>query len=450
MHLTLAEISRILDVPGPASDTQVAGYSIDSRTIQPGELFFAIRGPRFDGHDFVAGVLAGGAAAAVVEQAGGPGTLVVPSVPEALNRLAAEHRRRWSGRVVAVTGSAGKTSTKDMIATVLASRFKVLKSEGNLNNQYGLPLSVLRLNATHQVGVFELGMSHAGEIAKLARIAQPDTGVVTCVAPVHLEYFASVEGIAHAKQELIFALPKNGHAILNADDRYVSTFGIGFEGYKVSFGMEKAADFRATHVESEGLKGVRFCLQWEGEPVEVRLPLLGRQNILNALAAMATAHTFGIYPRQTREALLNYRTPKMRGEVQTARGATIINDCYNSNPRALAFMLQSLAETPAVGRRIAVLGEMLELGPASPDLHRESGKLAARSADIVIGVRGDARHLVDGAIEAGLEASHARFFASTAEAGDYVASLVQSGDLLLFKGSRGVRLEEALSKIAGE
>jgi UDP-N-acetylmuramoyl-tripeptide--D-alanyl-D-alanine ligase len=444
MNLTLAQVSDILGLPKPASDVAVTGYSIDSRTIQPGQLFFAIRGPRFDGHDFVREVLEKGAAGAVVEKGDG---LVVPSVPQALNRLAAECRRRWAGRLVAVTGSVGKTSTKDMIAAVLSTRFRVHKSEGNLNNHYGLPLSLLRLQESHQVGVVELGMSHPGEIAELARIAQPDTGVVTCVAPVHLEFFLGIEGIARAKQELIQSLPAGGMAVLNADDPYVSRFANGFEGYRVSFGIEQPADFRATRLADLGLQGTTFCLQWEGECVETRVPLPGRHNVLNVLAAMATAHTFGIYPKEARAALASFRALKMRGEVQTVNGVTLVNDCYNSNPRALQFMLEVLRRTPAEGRRIAVLGEMLELGPASAALHREAGKQAAAAVDYLVAVRGDARHLLDGAVAAGLDPARAVFFDTPAAAAEHVSSLVLPGDVVLFKASRGVRLEEAVQRL---
>jgi len=451
MQLTLAQIADILAVPGRFDNAVVAGYSIDSRTIRPGELFFAIRGPRFDGHDFVSAALQAGAAGAVVERTqeriDTQRILRVPSALEALENLAAEVRRRWGRPLVAVTGSAGKTSTKEMIAAVLATRYRVLKNEGNLNNQYGLPLSLLRLEETHEVGVFELGMSRAREIAELARIAQPETGVVTCVSPVHLEFFSDIEGIARAKQELIQALPATGTAVLNADDPFVSRFGQGFGGRVVTFGIEQPADFRATGITENGTRGVHFRLERAGEPLELALPLVGRHNVLNALAAIATAHTLGIAPAQAAGALAGFRPPKMRGEVLEVNGVTVLNDCYNSNPRALAFLLETLARMPARGRRIAVLGEMLELGPTSPELHREAGRQAAAAADYLVAVRGHARHFLEGAAAAGADAARLAFFDTAAEAGSYVASLVQPGDLVLFKGSRGVRLEDALAKL---
>lgn len=451
MQLTLAQVGEILGVPGGAADVTASGYSIDSRTIQPNELFFAIRGPNFDGHDFVRTALEKGAVGAIVERDGASGgrLLYVESTLRALERLATEVRRRWGRPLVAVTGSAGKTTTKEMIAAVLETRLRVIKNEGNLNNQYGLPLSLLRLDTTHEAGVFELGMSHVGEIAALARIAAPDVGVVTCVAPVHLEFFESINGIAAAKRELVEALSAGGTAVLNADDAFVSRFGEAFAGRVVTFGVESAADFRATELQDGGVHGVEFAVRSAGDMVNVVVPLIGRHNVLNALAAIATGHVFGIAPSEAAAALAAYRPAKMRGEILEICGATVINDCYNSNPRALEFMLEALARTPTATprRRIAVLGEMRELGPTSPDLHRAAGRKAARAADWLVAVAGDARYMVEGAIAAGLDPSRAAFFDDAPAAGEYVASMVQEGDVVLFKGSRGVRLEQALERL---
>lgn len=456
MQLTLGEIAKILAVPRPVAGAPVTGYSIDSRTIRPGELFFAIRGPRFDGHHFVATALSAGAAGAVVEEAWAPPVLPADVVllrvagpPAALETLAAEVRRRWGGPLVAVTGSAGKTTTKEMIAAALATRLRVLKSEGNLNNQYGVPLSLLRLEPEHQAGVFELGMSRAGEIAALARLARPNIGVVTCVAPVHLEFFSGMEGIAAAKRELIEGLPPDGTAVLNADDAFVSRFADGFPGRSVTFGIECPADFLAAHVQATG-RGARFRLEWAGDSLDIELGVAGRHNVRNALAAVATAQVLGISPAEAAGGLAAFRPQKMRGEWLDVRGATVLSDCYNSNPRALESMLQVLAETPALGRRIAVLGEMRELGPASLELHREAGRRAASAADYIVAVAGDAQYLIEGAAAAGMDAARLAFFAGAREAGRHVASLVQPGDVVLFKGSRGVKLEDALEEMKNE
>ena len=277
--------------------------------------------------------------------------------------------------------------------------------------------------------------------------------MVTCVSPVHLEFFSDIEEIALAKQELIYALPPSGTAVLNADDPLVSGFERQFTGQTISFGIERPADFRACDITAStqgGRSGVRFRLEWAGDPLEVALPLLGRHQVLNALAAVATAHSLGIEPDRAASALTAFRSLKMRGELLEVNGVSVLNDCYNSNPRALELMLETLARAPASGRRIAVLGEMLELGPTSDELHRQAGRQAAAAADHVVGVRGHARLLVEGAAAAGLDRDRLAFFGSAAEAGDYVASLVQHGDLVLFKGSRGVRLEDALSKLMND
>ncbi len=448
MKLTLAEVGEIVGAAvSGAGHTSVTGYSIDSRTIQPGDLFFALKGPNFDGHDFVGRALEAGAAGAVVERNGtgtGGALLEVPNTVTALESLAAAVRQRWGRPLLAVTGSAGKTSTKDLTAALLATRYRTLKSEGNLNNQYGLPLSLLRADETHEIGVFELGMSHAGEIAHLAAIARPETAIVTCVAPVHLEFFAGIEGIAAAKRELVESLPPGGLAVLNADDPRVSQFADHLPVRCINFGLCEEADFRAEDIREHGLRGTSFTVRWEGPPEQMGLALIGRHNILNALAALAAAEAYGVPPAAAADALREFRPGKMRGQVSDWQGAAIVNDCYNSNPRALEFMLDALARTAVQGRRIAVLGEMRELGAASAELHRAAGHHAAQAVDYLVAVAGDARYFLEGAIAAGLSRAHTAFFDSAAEAGPFVASLLQPGDIALFKASRGVKLERAL------
>jgi len=428
-----------------ALDNAVTGASIDSRTLRPGDLFFALRGER-DGHQFVEQALAGGAAAAVVAASSGmrgPRVLAVEDPEAALQRLGVEARRRWGKRIVCVTGSAGKTTTKEMIAAVLAKRYSVAKSEGNLNNHLGLPLSLLSLEDSHDVGVFELAMSHAGEIAQLARWAKPDAGVVTCVAPVHLEFFDSVESIGRAKYELIQALdPASGVAILNADDPHVSKFA--FAGRTFTYGVEKEASFRARDLRQDHGESFAAC----GTRFTIHLP--GRHNVLNALATIAVGSLFEVSPAEAAAALEAFRPAKMRGERMEWNGVTLINDCYNSNPQAALSMLEWLRQAPATGSRLAVLGEMLELGPAGPDLHRNVGNAAARCATRLIGVRGLARQIVDGASDAGMTKEACRFVETPEEAADVVAAWIHPGDLLLFKASRGVRLERAIARLTGK
>jgi UDP-N-acetylmuramoyl-tripeptide--D-alanyl-D-alanine ligase len=371
--------------------------------------------------------------------------LAVPDTLAALQNLAQAVRTRWGRRLAAVTGSAGKTTTKEILAALLAARFRVLKSEGNLNNEYGLPLQLLRLEEEDEAAVVELGMSHAGELKRLAEIARPDVGVVTRVAPVHLEFFASVDEIALAKRELIEGLTgRESVAVLNADDSRVARFAQVAPGRVVTFGVAGSGDFRAENIQDRGLNGSEFDFLGPGGRARLRLPLAGRHNISNALGALAAASVWGVGAAEAREIFPKLEATGMRGRVlQYDAGFTVINDCYNSNPVALAAMVELLTNTPAEGRHILAAGEMLELGPASAELHREAGSAAAATGKLgwIIGVQGDAENFVRGAIEAGHPAGRAKFCASSAEAGELVGNLMERGDVLLVKGSRGVKME---------
>jgi UDP-N-acetylmuramoyl-tripeptide--D-alanyl-D-alanine ligase len=431
------------------------GYSIDSRTIAPGELFFAVRGDRFDGHDFVASALERGAIAAVVsrgwfealpEGARHQPLLVVEHDPlTALQTLAAAVRRHWGGRVVGITGSAGKTTTKEAVAAVLAARFQALKSEGNLNNGFGLPLQLLRLEPEDEVAVIEMGMNHAGEIAALAKIAAPNWGVVTNVGWAHAENFPDgISGIARAKYELIEALPADGVAFLNCADPYVSQFGRNFHGKTVSFGSGPCAEPHAEDVVEAGQEGSRFRVVAGGESAAVRLSLMGRHNVTNAMAAIAVGLQAGIPLAECVAAVEGLKAGSKRGQIRKFRGATIIDDCYNSNPEALKSMIATLVSIPAA-RRILVAGEMLELGRDAAELHRACGDFAARQGiGIVVGVRGLAVHLVDGAAAAGAEAV---FVESPEAAAEWLLASLREGDAALLKASRGVQLERALAAL---
>ena len=454
MKLSLAQVASIVQASG-LYDPQVvaAGYSIDSRTIQPGELFFAVRGERLDGHDFVEAALTKGAAAAVVarEQLGRIADqsrlLVVEDPLVALQQLSAAVRRMWGKPVVGITGSAGKTTTKEIVAHVLATKFNVLKSQGNLNNHFGMPLQLLKLEPEHDFAVIEMGMSHAGEITALAKLAQPDCGVVTMVAPVHLEFFDSIAGIAKAKRELIESLPPNGIAVLNADDPYVSQFGRDFPGKVVFFGLYKPADVSARDIEALRPLGSAFEVVYNDEVAPAALPLLGEHSIYNALAGVAVGLQYGVTLKDAAAALSSLTAGDKRGQMLEFEGATVINDCYNSNPKALESMVRSLAQMPAQ-RRIVVAGEMLELGPSGEAMHRDCGQLMGNyRVDFVLGVRGLAQLIVEGAASANVDAE---FVASPEEAGEWLRSNIKPGDLVLVKGSRGVRLERALEGWMGK
>jgi len=448
MRLPLARIGEFIAATGEYQADDVArGYSIDSRTVQPGELFFAVKGERLDGHDFVEQALKKGAAAAVVSRSdlsrygSNARLLTVNDTLAALQTLATAVRKLWGKALIAVTGSAGKTTTKEAIAHVLASRFRVLKSEANFNNHFGLPLMLLKLEPGHDVAVIEIGMSHAGEIRALAKIAQPEIGVVTNVAPVHLEFFDSLAAIAGAKYELIESLPAGSTAILNADDDYVSQFGRDFHGKVVMYGTRPEADVRAENIVACGAEGSEFDVLVNGCREHTRLPLVGAHNILNALAAVAVAMERGLKPSETVSALATLTPADKRGEVVQLGNITVINDCYNSNPKALSVMMDALAAMPAK-RRIVVAGEMLELGPASEEMHRQAGEHAAKNKiDVVLGVRGQAQALVEQARRAG---ARAEFVATPQEAGEWLARETRDGDVVLLKASRGVKLEGAV------
>jgi UDP-N-acetylmuramoyl-tripeptide--D-alanyl-D-alanine ligase len=355
-------------------------------------------------------------------------------------------RRQWGKRVVAVTGSAGKTTTKEAIAAALGAKFNVLKSKGNLNNAYGLPLQLLRLEPEHEFAVVEMGMNHAGEIAALARIATPDWGVVTNVGTAHVENFADGQaGIARAKFELVASLPANGIAFLNCDDPYVSQFGRDFAGKAVYFGCGPCADPQIL-VVGEGASGLQVRYRSGSREVDVTLRLLGGHNAHNAMAALAVAREAGVDPAAAAAALASLTPGDKRGEVIDLGGITILNDSYNSNPEALRSMIRTLAARPAL-RRILVAGEMLELGEYGPELHSACGKAAAEAGiDIVVGVRGNAERLAAAACAGGV----ASLFLPDAEtAGRWLVKNLRHGDVVLIKGSRGVRLEQAVEIAKG-
>ncbi len=463
MKLTLAEAAMgagaVLEAPASvvqAGALVVSGYSIDSRTVVPGELFFAVRGDRLDGHDFVVAAVERGAIAAVVSRARvaalPDAALAVPLLIAedtlvALQALAAHVRRRWGKRVVAVTGSAGKTTTKEAIAAALSAKFNVLKSIGNLNNAFGLPLQLLRLEPEHEYGVIEMGMNHAGEIAALARIAAPDWGVVTNVGTAHIENFADGQaGIARAKFELVASLPANGVAFLNCCDPYVSQFGRDFPGCVIYFGNGPCADPQIVE-ETEDPSGLHVRYRAGQSEGSFTLNMLGAHNGSNAIAGLAVALEAGVELELAIKALESLTAGDKRGQLMEIAGATLLNDSYNSNPEALRSMIRTLAARPA-RRRILVAGEMLELGEHGPALHAACGKAAAEAGlDIAVGVGGNAEHLATAACAGGV----ASVFLPDAEAaGRWLLQNLQPGDVVLVKGSRGVHLERAIDFVKNQ
>jgi UDP-N-acetylmuramoyl-tripeptide--D-alanyl-D-alanine ligase len=460
-------------------DKQIADFSIDSRSVKAGELFFALsqedyaragfNGTFADAHEFIADAFNHGAIAAVAraDRVRGDEKLsaikdrlvLVDDAIAALQQLAHRVYEAWDKPVVGITGSAGKTTAKELTAHVLqSSGRRVLKSERNYNNGLGLPLSVLRMvslnNSPDQfdLAVLEMGMSSpTHEIQRLCQITPPDIGVELMVAPVHLEYLGTIENIAAAKAELIEGLKPGGIAVLNADDELVIRMRERHPGKTITFGIQQAADVTASEIDTEHLARLTFRLKTPLGEAATTLPMSGRHNLLNALAAAAVATCFQIRPEQIADALGSVKPPGMRGEtLDFAAGFTVVDDSYNSNPRSLISMVRTITEAgDARKRRVVIAGEMLELGPEAARLHREAGREMAKSGvDLLWGIRGLAAEIIAGAREAGLTAT--RFFESAEEAAAVIATEVNEGDLILVKGSRGVATDKIVSALRRE
>jgi UDP-N-acetylmuramoyl-tripeptide--D-alanyl-D-alanine ligase len=435
--------------------------SIDTRTIEPGQAFLAIRGPRFDGHDFLGQAVTRGAGALVVSDEGAwralpPSDLpvvVVPDTVEALQAAARHVRRESRATVIAITGSAGKTTTKEATATLLSPRFSTLRNRGNLNNHIGLPLSLLDLQDGAEAAVVELGMNHAGEIRRLVGIAEPDVRVWTNVGTAHIEYFGSQEAIAAAKAEVLEGADRTTICVANGDDPLVMAHARSFAGALITFGTGDAADVRAVEVEDHGLTGQRARVLTPAGSVTLDLMLPGRANLENVLAAVAVASRLGVPLDVVAAQAATLRPAPHRGELhRLRRDVWVYDDCYNASPTALERTLQLLASDPSGRRRVAFLGEMLELGAASGELHRRCGAAAARAGVERLVTVGDAPAAAfgAGAIAAGLPASSVTHVATSDLAADLVPAIVRPGDVVLVKGSRGTRMERVVDRLQVE
>ncbi len=417
-----------------------SSWSIDSRTIQPEDFFIALRGDRFNGHDYVNLALERGAVAAMVDHPMPGNVVVVPDTQEGLEELGRRARQQWGRTVIAITGSAGKTTTKDIIAALLSTQYRTAKTQGNLNNDIGVPLSILRIPDEAEVAVLEMGMNHTGEIKHLCSIAKPNIGVITNIGYAHIENFESINGIAHAKGELIESLGQDGIAILNSNDPRVFGLKTKHSGKTITYGTTEDADIRATDIE---------CLPSGGnftvDGVRFYCPLVGNHNLLNILAGIATARALEIPLSSMVEVVAALAPSRMRGERMSHRGIHILNDSYNSNPDAVQVMIDTLMDLPGE-RKVAVLGEMLELGAWSDPLHHKTGIYAAgKNLSLLIGIRGKALQMIDAARQAGMK-DNAFFFHTPEEAGDFLKTKAREGDSILFKGSRGTQVEKALER----
>ncbi len=439
------------------SDRPIRGAAVDSRQVTPGQLFVALPGERTDGHEFIADALARGAAGLLVTRpiadpaALGDVTVVrVANSLAALGAVAAGWRRRFRLLVVGVTGSIAKTSAKEAIAAVLRERFVTLRSEGNQNNEIGLPLTVLQLNPEHEAAVLEMGMYVGGEIAELARIARPSIGLVTAVQPVHLARIGSLRAIEAAKGELLEALPPDGTAILNADDPIVRRMGSRSVARSMTYGFDAGADVGAEAVESAGLAGMRFMLRTHAGRRAVAIPTLGRLSVHNALAGAAVGHAAGLRLDEIVAGLgVGWSAPH-RVQVVRMGAVTLIDDTYNASPRSVVAALDLLGGVS--GRRGAVLGEMLELGEAGDEGHRVVGEAAARTADWLLVVGGAAAGIAEGAVAAGMDPARVWLVADIDAALEFLPPRLRDGDVVLVKASRGIGLErlvEGLGREAG-
>jgi len=458
MNLPLAEISKAVGGTLAGQGSAVArGYSIDTRTLNPGDLFFAIKGPNFDGHNFVKQALEKKASGVVVESAfsadpeSSPesGVIKVCSPTAALQALGQHVRRRWARPIIGVTGSAGKTTTKAMIGAVLSRKFKVLRTIGSLNNELGVPLTLLRLDPEHEIGVLEMGMSAKGEIRRLAEIAEPNEGLVTNVNPVHLEFFKSVDEIAEAKAELLEGLFEPRTAYLNNDDSRVRAMARKFDGRIITYGVKTASSYKAQQIQDRGIDGSTFTVHHGRRDIKFALPMFGTHNISNAMAAITVGASHDVPWDEIQAAVAGLKPEKMRGQVTRFRdGFAAIDDSYNSNPRALTEMIRFIGKLQGFSRKIIVAGEMLELGEESAALHQTCGREAVTAGvDLVVGVQGMAKEILAGARAAGFSEEKLTFMPDSVEAGEFLARTVRSGDVVLIKGSRGVKLEQALNTL---
>jgi UDP-N-acetylmuramoyl-tripeptide--D-alanyl-D-alanine ligase len=439
-----------------AADVAFDSVSIDSRTIKPGALFVALRGDRFDGHEYVAQALSRGATgvlvSAPVKATEGAVVIQVPNTLSALQALARDIRRRSGAKVVAITGSAGKTSTKEITADLLATKYRVFRNQGNLNNHIGLPLSLTELAHGPEIAVVELGMNHPGEIRDLIRIAEPEARIWTNVGDAHIGFFGSRDAVARAKAEILERADSGSLLVANADDALVMTHASGFNGRIVTYGVDPAAHVRAGEIEDRGFDGLAATVHTRAGNIHLKLGLPGRAHLMNALAGVAIALEFGVDPAAIAATVANVRPVARRGAlVRLPGGARVVDDSYNASPAAVQLMLQTLAATPSARRRIAVLGEMLELGDAARALHEECGRVAHETGvDLLVAVGGHAADgFVSGARAAGLPADRTMRFANSASACAPLIGLVQQGDLILVKGSRGTRTDLIVDALAG-
>ena len=450
------EKKQLDELLGRMERMEIKGVSIDSRNIKEGELFVALKGDRFDGHDFVRDAIKKGAWGALVDRSalelryeslgGIKNILAVEDTLLSLQEMALMHRKKFEVPFAGITGSNGKTTTKEMLACILRRKGPVLKNEGNLNNHIGVPLTLLTLDSGHRAAVIEMGMSALGEIDLLGRLVNPDVGVITNIGPAHLEFLGSTDTVAEAKAELLANLKPGGTAVLNADDRYFDLLRSRWSGKVITYGVDRKADVTASGIRQEK-DSTDFTLTCGDEQAKVRLQAVGRHNISNALAAAAAATALGLPLEAVRDGLQEFAPVAMRSEIKVLHGRTVLADCYNANPGSVRAALETLVTLRPGARSVAVLGDMLELGDAGPGEHREAGRIAARLGVYAVIAFGTlARHILEGAAAEGMPKGSLFTAASHREAAELLRAHSRNGDAVLVKGSRGMKMEKILEE----
>jgi UDP-N-acetylmuramoyl-tripeptide--D-alanyl-D-alanine ligase len=456
-RLTIGELTKLCGgalVGGdPAAET--IGVSIDSRTLRKDDVFLALKGERFNGHDFAEAALKRGAACVVgsrpkIEKPGAAEDACFIEVDDplgALHSLAKNYRERLDCPLVAIAGSCGKTTTKDMLAAILGQTLKVVATEGNLNNLIGAPLMLLRVDSETEAAVLEIASNTPGEIDTLAGILSPTAGVITNIGPVHLEGFGTIEGVFKEKSSMIPHIRSGGFLVVYADDVPLKRARPMFDGKIITFGPKEGVDFFPTDIQQDIETGTRFAINGEHE---VSIPILGEHNVLNALAAIAAATELGVGMDAIKAGLKKFSASAMRMETLKYKGATILNDAYNANPRAVRESISTILKAPAT-RRILALGDMLELGDLAPTAHRSLGQYIGRAGiDLLYSCGRFGGEVVDGAIEAGMQAERACRLQDTAEIATSLKYILREGDILLVKGSRGAQMERVIEQMIEE
>jgi len=458
LNLSLAEAAGAMGARNRAGLTGVilTGVGTDSRKIGPGELFVALKGPNFDGHDFVPQAFKAGAAAAVIADSAravrGKPCLLVPDTLKALGDLAGFVRRRRPLKVAALTGSNGKTTTKEMLLRIIGRRYNTLATQGNLNNLVGLPLTLFRLRDEHQAAVLEMGMNRPGEIARLTQIVDPDVGLVTNVGPAHLEGLKDLDGVARAKGELYAWLRRDAVAVVNLDDPLAAGTASVFPGRRLTFGFKPPAEVRARGLRRRGLTGTAFDLVTPEGTTPIRFALLGRHNVTNALAAAGAALALGLSLDDIRAGLEGFRPFPGRFELKRLPGPVyLIDDTYNANPASTLAALKVLVDLKGKGRAVAVLGDMLELGSVAEKEHEALGRTAARlGLDLLLAVGPLAQTMAEAARKQAGAPTEILWFLDASQAAEALVRRIKAYDRILVKGSRGMRMERVVHFLTGE